>query len=55
MKVALITDSTSDLPRPLMERLGVGVVPLYVNQGGRSYRDWEETTPEEIFTKVREG
>ncbi|GAA5337950.1 DegV family protein [Thermus antranikianii] len=55
MKVALITDSTSDLPRPLRERLGVGVVPLYVNLGGRIYRDWEEITPEEIFTKVREG
>jgi len=55
MKVALITDSTSDLPRPLRERLGVRVVPLYVNLGGRIYRDWEEITPEEIFTKVREG
>ncbi len=55
MKVALITDSTSDLPRPLRERLGVRVVPLYVNLGGRIYRDWEEITPEEIFRKVREG
>ncbi|MFN3369057.1 MAG: DegV family protein [Thermus sp.] len=55
MKVALITDSTSDLPQPLRERLGVRVVPLYVNLGGRIYRDWEEITPEEIFKKVREG
>ncbi|WP_287930154.1 DegV family protein, partial [Thermus sp.] len=55
MKVALITDSTSDLPRALRERLGVRVVPLYVNLGGRIYRDWEEITPEEIFKKVREG
>ncbi|AEV16299.1 MAG: DegV family protein [Thermus sp.] len=55
MKVALVTDSTADLPKPLRERLGVRVVPLYVNLGGRVYRDWEEITPEEIFQKVREG
>lgn len=55
MKVALVTDSTSDLPGPLRERLGIRVVPLYVNLGGRVYRDWQEITPEEIFQKVREG
>lgn len=55
MKVALVTDSTSDLPKPLRESLGVQVVPLYVNLGGRAYRDWEEIKPEEIFQKVRQG
>jgi DegV family protein with EDD domain len=33
----------------------VFVVPLYVNLGGRVYRDWEEITPPEIFAKVRSG
>ncbi|TBH21934.1 DegV family protein [Thermus thermamylovorans] len=55
MKVALVTDSTADLPKPLRERLGVRVVPLYVNLGGKVYRDWEEITPGEIFQKVRQG
>lgn len=55
MKVALVTDSTADLPRPLRERLGIRAVPLYVNLGGRVYRDWEEITPEEIFQRVRSG
>ncbi|WP_117236854.1 DegV family protein [Thermus sediminis] len=55
MRIALVTDSTADLPRPLRERLGVWVVPLYVNLGGRVYRDWEEITPKEIFAKVRSG
>ncbi|MEZ0348951.1 MAG: DegV family protein [Thermus sp.] len=55
MKVALVTDSTADLPKPLRERLGIRVVPLYVHLGGRVYRDWEEITPEEVFQKVREG
>ncbi|GAA5335712.1 MULTISPECIES: DegV family protein [Thermus] len=55
MRVALVTDSTADLPKPLRERLGIRVVPLYVSLGGRVYRDWEEIAPEEIFRKVREG
>ncbi|GLV47192.1 hypothetical protein TJA_03660 [Thermus sp. LT1-2-5] len=55
MKVALVTDSTADLPKPLREGLGIRVVPLYVHLGGRVYRDWQEITPEEIFQKVREG
>ncbi|GGN03861.1 hypothetical protein GCM10007092_17950 [Thermus composti] len=54
MKVALVTDSTADLPKPLREALGVRVVPLYVHLGGRVYRDWEEISPKEIFRKVRE-
>ena len=55
MKVALVTDSTADLPKPLREGLGVRVVPLYVNLGGRIYKDWEEISPAEIFQRVREG
>jgi DegV family protein with EDD domain len=55
MKVALVTDSTADLPKPLRKGLGIRVVPLYVNLGGRVYRDWEEITPEEIFQRVRSG
>lgn len=55
MKVALVTDSTADLPKALREELGIQAVPLYVNLGGRVYRDWEEITPNEIFQKVRAG
>ncbi|WP_022798741.1 DegV family protein [Thermus islandicus] len=55
MRVALVTDSTADLPKPLREGLGIRVVPLYVHLGGRVYRDWEEITPGEIVQKVRAG
>ena len=55
MRITLVTDSTSDLPQDLRGRLGVRVVPLYVNLSGAIYRHWEETTPTEISQKVREG
>lgn len=55
MKVALVTDSTADLPPGLRAELGIKAVPLYVELGGRTYRDWEEITPGAIFQKVRAG
>jgi DegV family protein with EDD domain len=55
MKVALVTDSTADLPEPLRTRLGIRMVPLYVHLGSGVYRDWTEITPTEIFEKVRQG
>ena len=39
MRITLVTDSTSDLPQDLRGRLGVRVVPLYVNLSGAIYRD----------------
>ncbi|HMS61988.1 MAG TPA: DegV family protein, partial [Solirubrobacteraceae bacterium] len=32
--VAVVTDSTHYLPRDLVERRGIHIVSLYVNQGG---------------------
>ncbi len=55
MNIALVTDSTSDIPPDLRERLGVHVVPLYVHFLGDTYKDWEEVRPADIFKGVREG
>ena len=55
MRITLVTDSTSDLPQDLRGRLGVRVVPLYVNLSGAIYRDWEEITPTETFQTAPEG
>lgn len=53
--IAIVTDSTCDLPASELERLGVRRVPLYVNFKGKTYRDWEEIGPEEIVKGVAEG
>ena len=55
MNVALVTDSTSDLPPELREQIGVRVVPLYVHFQGRTYKDWEEIRPSDIFKGVQQG
>jgi DegV family protein with EDD domain len=38
-KVGILTDSTCDLPPQVAERLGIAVVPAYVQVGNHSYRD----------------
>lgn len=55
MKLALITDSTCDLPTDELEALDVRRVPLYVGFRGETFRDWLEITPSEIIAGVAEG
>jgi len=55
MQIALVTDSTSDIPPALRQELGVRVVPLYVNFQGKVYKDWEEISPADIFKEVAAG
>ncbi len=54
MRVALVTDSTSDL-QARAQTLGVEVVPLYVNFKGKIHKDWAEIKPGDIFEGVRAG
>lgn len=45
-RVAIVTDSTADLPAELRERLGITMVPLNVHIGDDTYKDQVEiTTP----------
>ncbi len=42
MKLAIISDSTSDLRPEQIDALDVRVVPLYVSFQGKTFRDWIE-------------
>ncbi len=55
MRVALVTDSTSDLTPEQQQVLGIRVVPLSVHFKGRVFKDWEEITPAMVFEGVRAG
>jgi DegV family protein with EDD domain len=50
--VALVTDSTCDLPPDLARAHGVVVVPLTVTLEGRSYQDGVDITPEDFYRKL---
>src|SRR6266496_4230398 len=48
-RVAVVTDSTCDLPPSLVEELNVGVVPVRVYFGSENYLDKVTLTPSEFY------
>lgn len=55
-KVAVVTDSSCDLPSELCEQLGIQVVPLEIRfgDGKEVYRDREELSVETFWEKLRD-
>ena len=56
-KVVITSDITCDLNWDLEQRYGVTCMPLHIVIGGKSYEDWVNITPEElyeIFYKTKE-
>ncbi|MDK2784444.1 MAG: fatty acid kinase fatty acid binding subunit [Bacillota bacterium] len=52
-KIHLVTDSTSYLPREVIEEYGIHVVPLRVNLDGASLREGLDITNAEFFRRLR--
>ena len=52
--VALVTDSSADLPRDWARAHGVEIVPLQLILGENAYRDGEEVGPEELLEVLRD-
>ncbi|MDP9381624.1 MAG: DegV family protein [Chloroflexota bacterium] len=50
--VKVITDSTSDLPGEMVERLGISVVPLNVHFGDETFLDGVEMTSDEFLQRL---
>lgn len=51
-RVRILTDSTSDIPADLADRLGIVVVPAYVQMEGQSLRDGEQITRAEFYRRL---
>lgn len=49
MNIRIVTDSTCDLPASIVEKHAITVVPLYINQGDKSYLDGVNLTREEFY------
>lgn len=48
-KVSILTDSTSDLSKELLEKYEIAVFPLHIHLGEKEYSDGIDITPEEIY------
>lgn len=50
--VAIVTDSSADLPDPVLDRHGIVLVPMQVMFGTTTYRDRVELKAEEFYRKL---
>jgi DegV family protein with EDD domain len=55
MNIKIISDSTCDLPRALVEKYNISIFPLTVIKNGENFRDNETITPADIFAHVAAG
>lgn len=55
MKIKIISDSTCDLSKELIEQNDITLFPLIVNKGEKSYLDGVDIFPDEIFAHVANG
>ena len=53
-KIAIVTDSTSDLPKDVAKEYGIRVVPLRIVYTNEEYKDRVEITPESIYARLDE-
>ena len=54
MKIGLVTDSTSDLPREIIDRHAIEVVPAILTLGKTSFEDGEGMTRKEFYERLPE-
>lgn len=55
MKIKILSDSTCDLPKELIEKYDIGIFPLTIVKNGEFFRDNETITPADIFSHVAAG
>ncbi|MBM7094132.1 DegV family protein [Bacillus sp. H-16] len=53
--VKVVTDSTADIPKELVEELDITVVPLKVHFGEDMYEDGVDLTPEQFYDKLHQN
>ncbi|NPV70607.1 MAG: DegV family protein [Firmicutes bacterium] len=54
MGVKIVTDSTCDLSRELLDEYDIRVVPLYVSWGEESYREGVDILPSEFYRRLQQ-
>lgn len=54
MNIKITSDSTCDLSPELVEKYGVGIFPLHVILGDKTFSDGIDITPQDIFNYVSE-
>ena len=48
-RIALVTDSTCDIPSDWVRQYDIGIVPLTIVFGDQQYLDWVELTSQQFY------
>jgi DegV family protein with EDD domain len=48
-RVSVVTDSLSCVPRELVDRYKIGILPINILSGGRTFRDWFDLSPSQAY------
>jgi DegV family protein with EDD domain len=54
-KIAIVTDSVSDIPDSIVKKYDITVIPLYLNFDDRSLKDGLEINAEEVYSVLKSG
>jgi|Deesub1362B_J571_1020462.scaffolds.fasta_scaffold07013_3 DegV family protein with EDD domain len=54
-KVAVVTDSSANIPGELVERYRIHVIPLLLHWEKRTFRDGVDITPSQLYKQLRES
>lgn len=55
MEIKIITDSGCDLPQEIIDEYSIEVLPIFVLEGEREYRDKIDIMPEEVLKNMETG
>lgn len=53
-RIAIVTDSTADLPEDYIKEYDINIVPLKVFFGDKEYKDWIELKPQQFYKLLKE-
>jgi DegV family protein with EDD domain len=52
MTIRIVTDSTCDLPKEIIDQYNISVVPCYINSGAESFRDQIDITRHDFYSNM---
>lgn len=55
MGIKLITDSGCDLPKQLLEKYDIDILPIFILEGDKEYRDKIDIMPEKVLEDMKNG
>lgn len=54
-KIGLVADSVCDLPKEIIAKFDIHIVPIYIKFGDMVYRDGIDITPNDVYHKLKDN